>query len=372
MTAILILFLRFLRGLFLPLIRLAVETRGRQEAPPEPQFSEDQILTPPRPFRIGWFNADFLHLYPNLQAALFSRSGQTLSFPSQGGFLGELEVGAYTLQYIDLRERRKVLRNIQDTSAEGAQVAMSLAVTYQVKDSRRLLGMEKPLEILFSACAAALKSFIRAHAHDDLVCVSGGAAIPDAEIARYVQQQVNQNPACRAFTILDIHILERQGDPRIVEIQRQRLLQQQESLTQQEALRQREKIADQEESLLLRTGEIERQRLFQEQQAAELRALIQTSLAEVENRIAFQKAEVERLRQQPDRQHEYALKALEVRAEALRALAQMNLTPGFPRTPEESRTLDELLKKISDAPPLPGGGPLDNLGPSLLGLLPRD
>jgi hypothetical protein len=370
MMAILIPILKFFRWLFLPLIRSQVEVTGKQNPPKEPQFTEDQVITPPRSFKIGWFSAEFLYLYPNMAAVLFTHTGNPI-LPARGGFMADLDVGTYTLQYIDLRERRKVMRNIQDTSSEGAQVAMTIVITYQVKDARRLLGMERPLDIFFTACTAAIKGFIRSHAHDDLVCVQDSTLIADADIIRHIQQQVNQNPSCRAFTILDIGILERLGDPKIVEIQRGRVLQGQQTLSEQESLRQKEKITDQKESLLLREGEMERQKVMLEQHVEELRALIKASLADVEHRIEFQKAELERLRQQPDRQHEYALKALEVRAEALHALTQMNLTPGFPRTQEESRTLEELLKKISDTP-VPGSSPLAALTSSLEGLLPKD
>ncbi|MBN2148873.1 MAG: hypothetical protein JW726_15910 [Anaerolineales bacterium] len=362
-------FRKNVRALFLPWIRSHVEETGRQVAPPEPKFTEDQLITPPKPFHIRWTTADFLYVYPNTAAVLTTHTGEQL-FPDAGGFLENMEVGKYSLQYVDLRERRKILNNIQDTSAEGSQVSISIAVTYFVTHPKRLLAMDKPLQILFTTCTAALKSFIRSHAHDDLVCVQYNTLIEDSTIARHIIQQVNQNQACRAFTLLDVSILERQGDPRILEIQRARRVQEQQSLSRQEELRQQEKLADQEESLVIREGEVNIQRMIQEQRMEEARAMIEATRADIAQRIQFQLNKVEEMRQLPERQHEMSLKALDIRSEALHALMQMYTTPGFPRTVEDARRLEEMLQKISDIPSLNHSGTLTALSSTLDGLLP--
>lgn len=329
------------------LIRWWVEYWGRREQATPPSFHKE-IITPPVNFLTGSFNADYLYIFPDTAAVITTPEGKRFVV-TKGGYV-DLVYGVYTLQYIDLHKHMDVLPPVRADSKDGLPVSLSVNLTWQVTPTNptAVMGLDQPLGIFLTACSTAVKSFIRSHKHDELVLGLDGVRVEDAEISRYIVREVGQNQACRGFTIIDVRVTDRQGDPKLIEIQQARIVQEKNTLSEKEKLQQQRELVDQREDLIRRQAGTDRLQVEQQVNLAEIQAMFEARRAEIRYQIEVLSAEVERLRKLPERQHEQALEALKVREKLAEALIQFQAIQGFPRNMDEAQTLAEILRSLPD------------------------
>jgi hypothetical protein len=295
----------------------------------------------------------FLALPPMTAAILTSPTGQRNVF-SEGGYI-RLPTGKYILEYVDLRERRFMLPINNVITSDGLNVSFFVSINYQVTNPLRVLNTRRPLEALFSACEASIKSFIRSRPHDAIIGdKEENLSIIDSEISRYIIQQIGQNHACRAFTIMGVTITELQGDQNILEIRKARLLQERESQVEREKLVRQQEIAEERKNL-------ERKKAEQEGMIRELQAQFEANQKQILYKTNQLALELENLRKLPQMQQEQYLKALDVKQKALEALIQAQAMPGFPRNTKELEIVNSIVNSMTD---------MQNLFPSTDAQLP--
>jgi hypothetical protein len=322
-----------------------IEYKGRKtSAPivfPESEFvsKKTEIVSARRDFTVGTFGS-FLSLPPMTAAILTSSTGERQVF-LEGGYI-KLLPGKYILEYVDLLERCFSLKISDAITADGFVVSLSISITYQITNPLRVLNIHHPLETLFSVCEASVRSFIRSHQHDDIIGEwDNEHPISDSEITRFIIQQVTQNHACKAFTIMGVTIAECRGDPKILEIRKTRLLQERQSQAERESLIRQQEVVEERKVL-------ERKKAEQGGMISELQAQFESNRQQILYNASLLATELENLRKLPQMQQEQYLKALDVKQKALEALIQMQSMPGFPRNTNDMEVVNSIIKSMAD------------------------
>ncbi len=349
------------------LIQSWVEFKGRRTQSVSPSLG-DQLFTRPVPFFTGNINADYLYVFPDTAAVITAPDGKR-SIVQRGGYV-DMDYGVYTLQYVDLRKHMTPPLSVDARSADGLQVILSVNITWQVSDPLLILGVGHPLEVLITTITNAIKSFIQAHKHDELVLGEEGMRLDDAVITSHIIREVSLNKACRGFAILDVRITNRQGDPQMVEIRQKRILQEKKTLTEKEILQQQRDLIDQKEELIRRQGQANFTQAEQEAELAKKQDEYAAERAKIRYEIEVLAVEIERLRKLPEYLHQEALSAIEVRARAIDALIQSQVNLGSTHSLiEEAHLLGEILRGLPDTSSV-SSSPLPMLSASLSSLMP--
>jgi len=314
---------------------------GRRREPPQIAFGETSILTQPAPFMVGalllpFFPGCYLSLPPMTAAIVTSNTGEKMVFV-QGGYK-ELPDGAYTLQYVDLRERTFNFPAIIASTMDGSKVSLTISINYKVNDPLEIANVAKPLDALLTACESAIKKFITTHSHHEIIGEPGSQpAISDDEIIDSIKQQVTHNQACQAFELLDVVLKERYGDPKVSALKQEYLVQEKKSAIEREGLIQQQEIAEEQKRLAIIKAECEQ--LLQELQAqTEAR---RSEILEPARRLSV---ELEYLQSLPEMQY---LK-LETLGKALEALIRTQTIAGFPRDANDTQLLKNILSALAE------------------------
>lgn len=349
-------------------IRWWVETKGQRAHPAPPSFQRG-LITSPVNFVTGSFDANYLYLFPDTAAVLTTPDGKRI-LPTRAGYV-DLPSGIYTLQYIDLHKHMNMLAPVKTESKDGLPVSLSVNLVWQVSPTNPLAVMmlDQPMNILLAACSNAIRSFIRSHRHDELVLGVDGVRIEDAEIVRSVAREISQNQACQGFAIVDLTVTDRQGDPKLIEIQQSRMVQEKTTLSEKEKLQQQRELVDQREALIRRQAETDILQAKQQANLAEIRVMFEAERAKIEYEIRVLEAEVDRLRKLPAWQQEQALEGLKVREKAIEAFMQAQAIQGFPRNIDDAQMLADILRSLPDTTTATST-PLTVLSSSLSSLMP--
>jgi hypothetical protein len=311
------------------------EWLGRQNEPPLIPFDETSILTQPDIFTVGIFGGYYLSL-PAMTAAIITYpDGQKKVF-QVGGFV-DLQNGAYTIQYVDLRERPLTFA-VTDTTRDGPKVSLTISINYKVQDFFEITNVAKPLDALLTTCEAAVRKFISTHHHHEIIGEPGNKrVISNDEIAKSIKEQVAQNQACRVFDLINVLIKERYGDPKVSALKQEYLVQEKKSAIEREGLLQRQEIAEEQQTLAL--IEAETARLIQETQATG-----EANRSEILERAYRLSAELEYLQKRP----EIEKAKLEIIGKALDALIRTQTMAGFPRDADDKQLLQNILSALAE------------------------
>jgi len=298
-------------------------------------FTDTSILTQPVTFRIG-YQGDFVQLPANTAGIIASSTGQKQVIV-QGGFY-ELEEGAYTIQYVDLRERAFTFSNVTAPTINGSDVSLSVSVTYKINEPTQIVNISTPLQTLFSVFEGAIKNFISTHRHDELIGEKDNEKyISDYHIIHHIKEYVATNQACRAFWLIDVVIVERHGNVDITRLKHERLVQENQSIIQRENVIQQQGIADEEK--ILASKKVEQDRIKMEGKA-QIEAR-QSEIMEEANRLRI---ELDNMRRDPDIQ----LRKIEALEKALEALTQAYIKSGFSRGLNEGGVLESFSRSLAD------------------------
>jgi hypothetical protein len=339
---------------------------GRKSVLEPIPFTETSILTQPITFRVGR-TGHFLQLPSNAAAIMTSSTGQKQVF-TNGGYY-KLQEGAYTLQYVDLSERFITLPKITVSTKDGPEVSFTVSITYKISDPSQIIPISSPLQTLFTVCNGSVKNYIATHRYDELIGEKESENyISDYHIIQHIREQIAFNQMCRAFWLMDVVIVERQGNPEINRLKHERLVQANQYLTQEESIVQQQEIAKQRKKL-------EQTKAEQERDILEIRAqsdAIQSEILERKNRLHI---ELESLRKLPDMQHEQALRKIDALEKALEALTQAHIASGFSSGMNEGKLIESFSKSLAEvqniAPQIPEerSKSVNELGSTIINLI---
>lgn len=327
-----------------------IEFWGRNQPTKPVNFSEDEIIKDGPPLSV-WFITEkaYINLPPTVYGVLIAPDGQRTILHTGG--LWELRQGKYRLQYIDQRERTRLLDMIEGTTSDGFQVNLRVQFSYRVIAPERILDVEDPVGALRTTLETAIKNYIISHTHDEIIKpAETDDSLNERALERYVVRLVVQNPSCRGFTITNLFVQEWVGDPKYLELRKAGQFLERESLNKQKQLHLQQNVLQEEKELERKKGEVQ-------QTKAEAELTQQQILAKVQQL----KIELEQARTLPERNLKEILNLIE---------AIKQYPGGFPRKAVEELTEALVQKARAGVQPEPEssngrsrhtGGPDDKL-----------
>ncbi|MCS6993913.1 MAG: SPFH domain-containing protein [Anaerolineales bacterium] len=333
-------------NLDLNLVKKLTEFWGRRQQLLPPQFGENEIVSGPYPLEVNLLGAGYVPSFPNLEAIVVSADGERLL--AQGGYI-KLPPGRYKIYYVDRQERYMTLPDVRATTTDGANVTISCGITFTVNDALAVQKIRNPLDALVKACEAALRHIIRTHRHDELIGETQEEVldlpvptmISNEQISEAVKREVSVSEACRPFTLHNVHVLDRQGHLRLLDVREQEAVQMRTGKRELKQIEQRAQITQKQRLLTAEQGSVTQQQAENEKTRREI-LLAAEKLA----------VELEQMRQLPRFSHQENLKIIEARIEALKTLMNAQALPGNPRSIEELKQLVE--KILSEMPHITG------------------
>ena len=196
-----------------------IEYWGKKHPPNLVSFPERNIIVSEERRRV-WsiFGAAFFNADPNAYIVLTSPEGDLIAV--KGGY-NPLEPGSYLQNYVDKHIRTDTLPEITETTLDGAEIAVSLAVSYHVQDPIKAMRLDNPINTLFSHIQYDSREFIKKHLHDDILGRENAIGSDHDDLSKYIIHQHNKHhDVARVFTIVEIAV-QRRGDPKLLDIRLQ-------------------------------------------------------------------------------------------------------------------------------------------------------
>lgn len=330
-----------LRQALKPLIKWLVEwkRKGRFE---NIEILNGALITERVAFNNSELFPDFLFLPPQTAAVLTTNSGKQRTF-LYGGFVDWDEFGVLGLQYVDMHRRTMTLSDVQSESIKGSPVTLKVSIIYQVISPDGVLQIQKPMETLESSYRAAVINFIQTHDYEELVPTKDGRLIPERDFVTYIREWVKQNPVCSVFKIVNVNILNRQGDPQIKDINKERLLQESKTIAERESLEQRQMLTSPKESLMLLEAGLKQKRAEKEGDLAILQSRFSAQKDQILRAIKIRETRLRQQIDQPGFQQEFRLKALET----IKEFSAQNMN-GFPHNEQEKALYFDVIRYLTE------------------------
>lgn len=306
--------------------RYILESRGRRNSALRYPFRDDEIVSPAYLMQVSqWFNGYYLNLHPSQYAVAITPEGRKINV--KGGY-NALLPGRYLLHYVDRQNRVSVIPRISETTLDGAQVSLELVINYQVLDPFLALEVQQPVETFFVFIQSDLKEFIRTHKHDEIVGDSAGHAVDNSLVSQYIKDQHQKRPQmCRLFSIAEVVVEEKSGDPKLTEIRSDLQVKQRQS--------------ESESDLLKRNQELARKVASQEAELQHIKAKADAIEQEIRQKMELQSIELEKERADLKFRQEKMMRAMD-------AIAQAFSAPTYPRDPREVEIIKELLGALGN------------------------
>ena len=316
-----------------PLIERWTEFQGRRESFLPPNFPDDEIVAGPYELKVNLLGAGYVRAFPAVSTIVVAANGDR--HKSDGGYV-KLPAGTYKIYYVDCQDRFATLPEVQGVTSDGANVTLVLGITYRVSDPMFVQQIRNPLDALFTGCEAAIRQIIRLHKHDELIGEPEDPnIIPNNDIAQEILVQISLSEACRAFSLLNVNVIDRRGHSRLLNIREQRAVQKRATEKEIESTIQRLRIAEEQKELARKQGEITEQQAWIERNRQEILYAAQKLSVQLEN-----------MRKRPQYQHEEILKDIEARSKALESLIQAQAMPGFPRNADDLHLVDKIVSGL--------------------------
>lgn len=340
--------------------RIWVEFWGRGRHAPTISFQDNEIITEKEELRVsGFWNAMYLNLHPTLFAVAISPDGKFIRL--NGGY-NPLMGGRYTLHYVDGQSRVFTIPKTSETTLDGAKVSLEIHITYCVIDPIKALQVQNAVDTLFVFAHSDLKEFIRSHRHDEIVGGIEGQIPNNSLIGRYMKHQHAGRDIAKLFSITNVVVGEKVGDPKLIEIR------------EKFQIEQRQYVADNE--LNRQNQELQRIVASQEAEMKRIKTQSDAELQDIRQKMELQKIDLERARGELRLRQEKVVPAMNAIAQALSAST-------YPRDPREFEIIKDLLGELGAAPGpsatvnpddsrnTPKTERIDELTNTLLGLLNR-
>lgn len=187
---------------------------GRKNSAEPYLFPKHEVVSEPFSFHVSYFlQGVYLNLHPTLYAVCIFSGGNRKRF-DDGGLIMPFPPGKATLHYIDKTDRQSDLLRVTENTKDAAKVTLAVTVTYRVSDPLKVFEIQQPVETLFSLVQADLKEYIRSRKYEDLIGNDSSQMIDSGLVAKYIKQQYgNRYPMSKVFTIIDVIVQEKEGDP---------------------------------------------------------------------------------------------------------------------------------------------------------------
>jgi hypothetical protein len=191
---------------------------GRRRLAEPYDFSSHEVISPAFTFRVSYFlQGIYLNLHPTLYAVCIFADGRRRRF-DEGGLIIPFPSGYSTWHYIDKTDRQSDLLKITENTLDAAKIVLAVKITYRVSEPIKIFEIQKPVEALFSQVQADLKEYIRTRLYEDLIGNDDKQVIDSGLVAKYIKQQHSARyPMSQVFTISDVVIQEKEGDPVFIE-----------------------------------------------------------------------------------------------------------------------------------------------------------
>jgi len=343
------------------------ERRGQNTIMEPIPFAETEILTQPVKLKVKT-PGHFLSLPPMTAAIITSPTSHKQVF-AEGGYKEELQRGAYHIQYVDLSERSITIPRITEHSKDGAEVSLTVSISFKVNEPEQIIKVAKPLQELLDVCKASVKSLIATHYHAELINEPGNMQyLADHDIIQFIKEKVVMNQSCRAFWVMDVIIKERHGNPEISQLKHTGLVQEKKNLTQLQNITQQKDIAEEQKQL-------ERTKAEQDSMIKEIQALSEANRSEILKQARLLEIQLDELRKRPDMQHEQIKAIIDLKRQSLEALLRVYQVSGFPRDISDVTLVEKILSSLSESPvavpELPPGRsePVNELSSTIINLI---
>jgi hypothetical protein len=199
------------------LMRIWVEYNGRKRLAQPYAFTNYEIITPGIVFHTSYlFPVIYLNLHPTLYAVCVFPDGKMQKI--YGGLNIPFHSGNYVVHYVDKTDRQSELLKITENTLDAARIVLAVNITYRISDPIKAFDIQKPVATLFSQIQADLKEYIRTRQYEDLIGNDDSQVIDSSLVAKYIKQQHNaRHPMSKVFTIIDVIVQEKEGDPTFIE-----------------------------------------------------------------------------------------------------------------------------------------------------------
>ncbi len=198
-------------------IRVWLEFRGRRNLAEPYSFLSNEIIAPGVVFHVPFiFPGIYLNLHPTLYAVCIFPDGRIQII--NGGLNIPFRSGNYVVHFIDKTDRQSELLNISENTLDAARIMLAVQIIYRVSNPIKAFDIQKPVETLFSQVQADLKEYVRTRLYEDLIGNDDSMLIDSGLVAKYIKQQhANRFPLSQVFTIVDVIVQEKEGDPVFIE-----------------------------------------------------------------------------------------------------------------------------------------------------------
>lgn len=190
---------------------------GRKNLVEPYAFSNHEIISPAFLFQVSYLlQGIYLNLHPTLYAVCILADGTRRKL--EGGINFPFYPGKSTLHFVDKTDRQSELLKITENTIDAARISLAVRITYRVTDPIKVFEIQKPVETLFSMVQADLKEYIRTRQYEDLIGNSDSQVIDSGLVSKYIKSQHNTRyPMSKVFTIIDVIVQEKEGDPVFIE-----------------------------------------------------------------------------------------------------------------------------------------------------------
>jgi hypothetical protein len=269
--------------------RIWLKFFGRKKFAEPYVFSSYEIISPAFFFRVSYLlQGIYLNLHPTLYAVGILADGNRKRL--DGGLNIPFPPGRYTLHYVDKTDRQSQLLKITENTLDAARIVLAVKITYRVSEPIKAFEIQKPVETLFSLVEADLKEYIRTRLYEDLIGNDDSQVIDSGLVAKYIKQQHSARyPMSKVFTIIDVIVQEKEGDPMFIEKRK--------SYTSQVVDGESKiKIQDLNKTIAFQEGEMEQLRYRSKVELEQLKAKADVDLREIRRQIDYKEMELQKVR----------------------------------------------------------------------------
>jgi hypothetical protein len=325
--------------------------QGRKKTPQIPQYPAEEVATLPNSINMPpWGKLIRVPLYTS--AVIMVSGSRPLVLPAGDHYLNYPQ-GSYQIRYVDLRQQRTHLAEIRGLTQDAWDVSLTLEVVWHVIRPDQVLSISGFLSHVTSSFQAAVRDYLRTVKHDNLVPVPGGQPVQTGQIVARLLQALQTSNAIQGIHILNILILDCQGDRRRTEVVQKATvdktaIQEERQVTEQRLCMEKDML-ERHRELELRRVEIDREKAEEEDRVRLKKAEYRDEEARLLRSARQQDIELEQQTEVLKMQHEQLLKSMEIRGQAVQsianALVQVKNAQGLVR-PMDFEDRDILMRAV--------------------------
>jgi len=271
------------------LISWWLEYRGRNQLAETYTFSSYEIVSPGTEFKVSFlYPRIYLNLHPTLSALCVYPDGEVKVI--KGGLNPRFPFGKYLVHYVDKTDRQSELLKVAEITNDAARISLALKIIYRISNPLKAFEIQKPVETFYSQIQADLKDYIRKRNYEDLIGGGDGEVIDSDLVAKFIKQQhAVRYPISQLFSIVDVIVQEKEGDPVFIEKRKNYKSQVVDSETKM-------KIQDLNKRIASQDAEMEQLRYQYKAVLEQQKATADVQQNTIRQQIAVQELEIQKMR----------------------------------------------------------------------------